>query len=158
GSIRVAQDKAQTALDFRRPSKVFEDSVALACARSAFAERPHLRVASQLLPTARSLEPSVSRARPLSRIDRLPRFAPILPPPSRCPAPRWPRRRASALICNGLEIVPRCGACGTEIKHVGYDHGQPWTVAKASDRDHRCLQCIIEIDQNEAVDVVGDDR
>jgi len=28
GSIRVAQDKAQTALDFRRPSKVFEDSVA----------------------------------------------------------------------------------------------------------------------------------
>src|SRR5262249_43178796 len=86
GSIRVAQDKAQTALDFRRPSKVFEDSVALACARSAFAERPHLRVASQLLPTARSLEPSVSRARPLSRIDRLPRFAPILPPPSRCPA------------------------------------------------------------------------
>ena len=28
GSIRVAQDKAQTALDFRRPSKVFEDLVA----------------------------------------------------------------------------------------------------------------------------------
>src|SRR5215472_1005026 len=28
GSIRVAEDKAQTALDFRRPSKVFEDLVA----------------------------------------------------------------------------------------------------------------------------------
>ena len=28
GSIRVAQDKAQTALDFRRPSKIFEDLVA----------------------------------------------------------------------------------------------------------------------------------
>jgi glc operon protein GlcG len=28
GSIRVAEDKAHTALDFRRPSKVFEDSVA----------------------------------------------------------------------------------------------------------------------------------
>ena len=27
GSIRVAEDKAQTALDFRRPSKVFEDLV-----------------------------------------------------------------------------------------------------------------------------------
>src|SRR3989442_4048885 len=27
GSIRVAQDKAQTAVDFRRPSKVFEDLV-----------------------------------------------------------------------------------------------------------------------------------
>ena len=27
GSIRVAEDKAQTALDFRRPSKVFEDQV-----------------------------------------------------------------------------------------------------------------------------------
>ena len=28
GSIRVAEDKAHTALDFRRPSKVFEDLVA----------------------------------------------------------------------------------------------------------------------------------
>jgi glc operon protein GlcG len=28
GSIRVAEDKAQTALDFRRPTKVFEDLVA----------------------------------------------------------------------------------------------------------------------------------
>ena len=28
GSIRVAEDKANTALDFRRPSKVFEDLVA----------------------------------------------------------------------------------------------------------------------------------
>ena len=28
GSIRVAEDKAQTALDFRRPSRVFEDLVA----------------------------------------------------------------------------------------------------------------------------------
>ena len=28
GSMRVAEDKAQTALDFRRPSKVFEDLVA----------------------------------------------------------------------------------------------------------------------------------
>ena len=28
GSIRVAEDKAQTALDFRRPSKAFEDLVA----------------------------------------------------------------------------------------------------------------------------------
>jgi len=28
GSIRVAEDKADTALDFRRPSKVFEDLVA----------------------------------------------------------------------------------------------------------------------------------
>src|SRR5439155_15265534 len=28
GSIRVAQDKAQTAVDFRRPSKAFEDLVA----------------------------------------------------------------------------------------------------------------------------------
>src|SRR5256885_10360167 len=28
GSIRVAEDKAQTALDFRRPSKVFEDLIA----------------------------------------------------------------------------------------------------------------------------------
>ena len=28
GSIRVAEDKAHTALDFRRPSKAFEDSVA----------------------------------------------------------------------------------------------------------------------------------
>jgi glc operon protein GlcG len=28
GSIRVAEDKAHTALDFRRPSKVFEDTVA----------------------------------------------------------------------------------------------------------------------------------
>ena len=28
GSIRVAEDKAQTALDFRRPSKVFEELVA----------------------------------------------------------------------------------------------------------------------------------
>src|SRR5262249_21687700 len=28
GSIRVAEDKAHTALDFRRPSKVFEDLIA----------------------------------------------------------------------------------------------------------------------------------
>src|SRR5712692_3138277 len=28
GSIRVAEDKAQTAVDFRRPSKVFEDGAA----------------------------------------------------------------------------------------------------------------------------------
>jgi uncharacterized protein GlcG (DUF336 family) len=28
GSLRVAEDKAKTALDFRRPSKVFEDLVA----------------------------------------------------------------------------------------------------------------------------------
>jgi uncharacterized protein GlcG (DUF336 family) len=28
GSIRVAEDKAQTTLDFRRPSKVFEELVA----------------------------------------------------------------------------------------------------------------------------------
>jgi hypothetical protein len=36
------------------------------------------------------------------------------------------------LICNGPEIVLQCGACGTEIKHVGYDPGQPWPAAEAS--------------------------
>ena len=33
------------------------------------------------------------------------------------------------LSCNGPEIVLRCGTCGTEIKHVGYEHGQPWPFA-----------------------------
>jgi hypothetical protein len=35
------------------------------------------------------------------------------------------------LICNGPEIVLRCGTCGAEIKHVGYDPGQPWPAAEA---------------------------
>ena len=35
------------------------------------------------------------------------------------------------LICNGPEIVLRCGTCGAEIKHVGYDSGQPWPNAEA---------------------------
>ena len=35
------------------------------------------------------------------------------------------------LICNGPEIVLRCGTCGAEIKHVGYDPGKPWPAAEA---------------------------
>jgi len=60
------------------------------------------------------------------------------------------------LICNALEIVLRCGTCGTEIKHVGYDPGQPWPAAEAlgwriakgprgqPGWDHRCPQCLAE--------------
>jgi hypothetical protein len=29
------------------------------------------------------------------------------------------------LIRNGPEIVLRCDKCGTEIRHVGYDPGDP---------------------------------
>ena len=35
------------------------------------------------------------------------------------------------LICNGPEIVLRCGTCSAEIKYVGYDPGQPWLAAEA---------------------------
>ena len=35
------------------------------------------------------------------------------------------------LICNGPEIILRYGTCRTEIKHVGYDPGQPWPAPKA---------------------------
>ena len=35
------------------------------------------------------------------------------------------------LICHGPEIVLRCGTCGAEIKHVGYEPSQPWPAAKA---------------------------
>jgi hypothetical protein len=38
------------------------------------------------------------------------------------------------LICNGPEIVLRCGTCGAEIKHVGYDPGKPWPAAEAGRR------------------------
>jgi glc operon protein GlcG len=46
GSIAVAEDKARTALDFRRPSKVFEDLVRRAgsgCVRSVSGEQRRLR-------------------------------------------------------------------------------------------------------------------
>jgi hypothetical protein len=36
-----------------------------------------------------------------------------------------------ALIRNGPEIVLRCGTCGTGIRHVSYDPGEPWPAAKA---------------------------
>jgi hypothetical protein len=29
------------------------------------------------------------------------------------------------------KIVLRCGTCGTGIRHVGYDPGEPWPAAKA---------------------------
>jgi len=84
------------------------------------------------------------------------------------------RRRAKfvvrlpmVLICHGPKITLRCGACGAEIQHVGYDPGQPWPAAKALGGqdprgrpgwDHRCLQCLAEIaNQNEPMDVVGED-
>jgi len=35
------------------------------------------------------------------------------------------------LICNGSKITLRCGTCGTEIHHVGYDPSQPWPAAEA---------------------------
>jgi len=69
------------------------------------------------------------------------------------------------LICHGPEIVLRCGTCGAEIKHVGYEPGQPWPAAKAlgwaiargpRDKpgwDYACPQCLA--DQNEPMDVVG---
>src|SRR5262249_50002592 len=47
GSIAVAEDKACSALDYRRPTKVFEDLVAQGasvCARSPYAERRLWRV------------------------------------------------------------------------------------------------------------------
>ena len=96
GSISVAEDKAHTALDFRRPSKVFEDLVAqggIGMRTLGLRGATPSRVASQLLPTARSSEPSVSRAGPLRRMDRLPRLAPILRRSSRRPAPRRQRGR-----------------------------------------------------------------
>ena len=74
------------------------------------------------------------------------------------------------LICNGPEIVLRCGTCGAEIKHVGYDLGQPWPNAEAlgwgvsqdprgkPGWDHRCPECLAEIaNQNEPMDA-GEDR
>jgi hypothetical protein len=74
------------------------------------------------------------------------------------------------LICNGPEIVLRCGTCGVEIKHAGYDPGQPWPAAEAlgwriakgprgkPGWDHCCPQCLAEIaTQNEPMDVVGED-
>ena len=71
------------------------------------------------------------------------------------------------LICNGSKITLRCGTCGTEIHHVGYEPGQPWPAAKAlgwaiakgprgkPSWDYRRPQCLA--DQNEPMDVVGDD-
>jgi hypothetical protein len=71
------------------------------------------------------------------------------------------------LICNGPEIVVRCGTRGTEIKHVGYNPDQPWPAAEAlgwriakgprekPGRDYRCPECLAN--QNEPMDVVGDD-
>jgi hypothetical protein len=72
---------------------------------------------------------------------------------------RCGRRRAKfvvrlpmVLICHGPKIILRCGMCGTEIKHVGYDPGQPWPAAEAlgwgvsqdprgrPGWDHRCPQ------------------
>jgi hypothetical protein len=73
------------------------------------------------------------------------------------------------LICHGPEIVLRCGTCGTEVKHVGYDPGQPWSVAEAlrwriaegprkPDWDHLRPQYLAEIaNRNEPMDVVGED-
>jgi hypothetical protein len=108
GSIRVAEDKAipRSISGGRvRSLKIWWRRAALACVRSAFAERPHLRVASQLLPTARSLEPSVSRARPLSRMDRLPRLAPILPRPSRSPVPTGAEAAKEARFGHHLDFA-----------------------------------------------------
>ena len=71
------------------------------------------------------------------------------------------------LICHGPEIVLRYGTCGAEIKHVGYEPGQPWpaakvlgwTIAKGPREipgwDYRCPQCLA--DQNEPMDVVRED-
>ena len=74
------------------------------------------------------------------------------------------------LICNGPKITLRCGTCGTEIHHVGYDPGQPWPNAEAlgwgvsqdprgkPGWDHRCPECLAEIaNQNEPMDA-GEDR
>jgi hypothetical protein len=35
------------------------------------------------------------------------------------------------LIRNGPEIVLRCDTYGAEIRHLGYDPGEPWPAAKA---------------------------
>ena len=71
------------------------------------------------------------------------------------------------LICHGPEIVLRYGTCGAEIKHVGYEPGQPWPAAEAlgwaiakgprgkPSWDYRRPQCLA--DQNEPMDVVGED-
>ena len=74
------------------------------------------------------------------------------------------------LICNGPEIALRRGTCCTEIKHIGYDPGQPWPAAEAlgwgvsqdprgrPGWDHRCPECLAEIaNQTEPMDVVGED-
>jgi hypothetical protein len=56
GSIPVAQDKARTALDFRRPTKVFEDLVAqggLGLRTLGCGEQRRSKVASRSLSAAR---------------------------------------------------------------------------------------------------------
>jgi len=89
GSIRVAEDKAHTALDFRRPSKVFEDLVAqggIGMLRSASMERPRSRAASRLLSTAKSLGRSGRPAGRLRKTGRSPKPAPTPPRRSNRPS------------------------------------------------------------------------
>jgi hypothetical protein len=79
-------------------------------------------------------------------------------------------RSLMVLICNGPEIVLRCGSCSAEIKHIGYSPDQPWPAAEAlgwriaegprgkPGWDHRCPPCLAEIaNQNKPMDVVGED-
>ena len=79
GSIRVAEDKANTALDFRRPSKVFEDLVAqggLGMRTLGLRAQPRSRVACRSSSREKSSAPSVSAAERRRRTGRWRRLAP----------------------------------------------------------------------------------
>jgi Haem-degrading len=71
GSIAVAEDKARSALYFRRPSKVASE-----CARSRCAEPRRSRAAFPSSRMARLWGPSASPARPRYRMAKSPRLVP----------------------------------------------------------------------------------
>jgi len=85
GSIRVAEDKAHSALDFRRPSKAFEDLVAqggIGLRTLALRGATPLEGGVPMLQMARSLAPLESPAGPQCRMGRSPK---------RARTPRWTR-------------------------------------------------------------------
>jgi len=88
GSILVAEDKARTALDFRRPSKVFEDLVAqggLGMRTLGLRGATPLEGGLPIIVDGKIVGASASPVRRRSKMAKSPRWAPT-PRSEACPA------------------------------------------------------------------------